>query len=273
MEVEGIWRQLQGDHRGGGRCYRAGRVDRGGVPGVRRGEQADRERECEQSTVPAARPPRRQQPGNEEAGGPSGGTPDGEKPDGEKPTGTDPMGGGDKTAEKPAEKPAPGLTNSGADITNLLPNDVQVGAAPPHGRAGEDPAVQQAFFDKANQELIERSLRLKHDDIAEVVHCYVGQDRHPFVVLRTKVDLEEKIVSVPQMDTKRPDGSPIKGKWQFRMFRSNAFVTAVGQLDQLRRTARGAGETRRSRRQEVRGQPVRQPHHAGGRDATPSSGS
>lgn len=160
------------------------------------------------------------------AGGPSGGndttTTGGDNPMG---GGDNPMGAGGET--KVAAKPASTLTNTGADVTNLLPNDSR-SVLHINMEGVEKTHLKRAFFDKANQELIERSLKIKHGDIAEVVHCYVGQDRDPFVVLRTKVDLDEKIVSQPHMDTKLPEGGPVKGR-NYRIYNSNAFVTAVGQ--------------------------------------------
>ncbi len=146
------------------------------------------------------------------------GNPDGEKPDGEKPGG-DPMG----DAKKPVKPKAP--SGPVADITNLLPNESKSVLHLRLKELGKTP-LSKAFFDRPTQDLMKTHLRINSGDLEEVVHCYVGQDRDPFVVLRTSVDLDEAVTTVPQMDTERPMNSPIKGR-EFRTFRSNAFVTAI----------------------------------------------
>jgi hypothetical protein len=189
-----------------------------------------------------------------EPGGPSGPGVDAEKPmgDGDKPAGDKPAGEGDKpmpagegdkpmpmgdtpkpTGDAPKPTVAAGPNQrpaaTGADITNLLPNDARSACYVKMDELAKSTPLSRIFFDSFNKKLFKSSLRFEADEMNSFVHCYVGADHDPFVVIRTNVDLDQKVISYPDMDTKLPDNSPIKGKWHFRLVQSNPFITAVGQ--------------------------------------------
>lgn len=164
-------------------------------------------------------------------GGPGGPVnPGNPLPDGELPGPGGPGGGGqpgDPSNPKPDPKPKPPTTPSGVDITNLLPGDAQTVL---HVRmddlAKNAPGLRAAVFDKTTAELFERSMHFKHTDIGELVQCEVGAGRDPFLVMRTKTDLDEGDFAQPKMNTSVPDNATIQGR-QYRLVNSNAFLTAA----------------------------------------------
>jgi hypothetical protein len=169
------------------------------------------------------------QPMNPGGGRPGGGRPGVEQPGG----GGDPMtpGGGQPGAGGGGNTPPPVKPNRPArtgtvDITNLLPGDT---TAVFHTRLDEVDrnarTLRGMVFDKATTDLFTRSMNFKPEQVVELVQAEVGRDRAPFVVFRTKSELDETMFASPKMDTNAPEPA-IQGR-QYRVVNRNAFLSAA----------------------------------------------
>ena len=168
-------------------------------------------------------------------GGPGGGGPGPGSPDvlippmGDGPGGEGPMGpggpGGPGGPTPPAPKPKKPTRPSGVEVTNLLPGDT---ASVFHARLDDldrnARTLRNVVFDKVTSDLFERSMNFKPEQVAEVVQAQVGTARDPFVVLRTKVSLDEAQFAKPKMNTEAAE--TVKGR-QYRLVNSNAFISAA----------------------------------------------
>jgi len=128
---------------------------------------------------------------------------------------------------KPAEPAAPKAKSAGVDLTNLLPGGAKsVFHARLQAISDSAPALRSAFFDRANLEMFERSFKFRATELTEVIHSYVGADRLPFVLMRTKNDLETGWLNQLE-NVGKPEVPVIQGKYLYRYVLSNPFVTAV----------------------------------------------
>ncbi len=209
----------------------------------------DKDKQSKTNTTP----PPNQQPAVDPNRGtpPGGGYPEGQNPEGSIPTpGSEnpnpngpgvnpPMGVGPANPGGNPEKPAgqdppkptePGQLKSkfaGSDLTNLLPGDAKSAL---HIRMNEITTsantLRSAFFSRTNAELFETSFKFNYRELSEVIHSYVGSDRLPFVLLRTKNDLDPAWLNSLE-GLGRPDTPVLKGKYLYRYVLSNAFVSGV----------------------------------------------
>ena len=147
------------------------------------------------------------------------------------PMGLPGKGGGPRAAPSGTPAPAgpPKIKFAGSDLTNLLPGDAKTAL---HVRMDEvtrsATTLRMAFFSRANAELFESSFKFGYREISEVIHSYVGADRLPFVLLRTKSDLDPAWLNTLE-GMGRPDTPVLKGKYLYRYVLANAFISGVEQ--------------------------------------------
>ena len=145
------------------------------------------------------------------------------------PMGPDKSGGTGTGNPKPTPPALPKNKFADADLTNLLPGDAKTAL---HVRMDEvtksATTLRSAFFSRTNAELFESSFKFGYRELSEVIHSYVGADRLPFVLLRTKSDLDPAWLSTLE-GVGRTDTPVLKGKYLYRYVLANAFISGVEQ--------------------------------------------
>lgn len=143
---------------------------------------------------------------------------------GGEPGGADGAGGG---GEQPATAAAqPLATISDKDVSNLLPNDARaVYRVNVDKFASTATPIYTAFFDTYVRDLFRNSMAFKIDDVQTYVHCVVDPDREPFAVIRTKTEIDAKIL-YERLKLEKPKNPVIKNR-NFWLIKSNAFIDAA----------------------------------------------
>ena len=163
--------------------------------------------------------------GGEGAGGPGGAGPGGAGREGD--SSTPPMTPGDATPPKVDTKVA-GTGGSLKDVTNLLPGDTTAVYRVNFDRLAQNATpLSNGFFDAKVRDLFRNSMTFGSDQLAVYIHCIVGPDRDPFVLLRTKSAIDEVRIIQDMKLEKIPNG--VKNGREFFTVKSNAFIDSLSQ--------------------------------------------
>lgn len=150
---------------------------------------------------------------------PSKGTP-GPRPNPSPPTPPPTTEPKDKEPKPPPKTPTGPLR----DPTNMLPNET-VAVSRINAEGALQTPFYVSFFDQPMRNSFTASLAIDPDDVSTFIHCAVGRDRKPFVLLRTSRPIDEPTFWA-KVPVKKVDGGKIKGR-EYHLMPENRFISAM----------------------------------------------